>query len=458
MTESDIGRRSFFLMSVVFLVNAFLALNALGAIIGLIDDAVLLSPMDGPFFGLRTQIGMFAFVLTLFTLVFLVLVPHLPKLVLLPPVLVSVWQSFGAPGLEWSIADRASWVLLDAIYVASTALAFAINKVSSGHWFLAASRLPHKENLVVRTLVAMPIAAVVVAVVAIGAVVAVVPMFIEQQSRGYLQFAAQGLEVRETVMRKGEQTVHLVGMVHIGEPSFYRDLYASIPGDALILAEGVTDREGRMKARPTYENAARGLGLESQGEFQSLLSNSNRLPSANDPAAPVDPNKPAQPLKPGPTVHFADIDIADLSPATLRFLEEVGTIFQSPNFSEAMQRYIAVTSKFTEDEIQAVMKEIIEKRNQKALAEFDKYVGQYKKIYLPWGALHMPDFEDKMKERGYRIESQRMLPIARYQTIIDALSGRFSAVRPAARLTMPMSVKLAKIVARPRGVEPLLQE
>ena len=430
MSLASTERRSWFLVLIVFVINAFLAVNAVSALTGLVDDTVLMSPVDGPFFGLRTQIGLLAMVLTLFALAFVILVPHLPKLVLWPVVLVLVWQILGAPGLEWSITDRKTWVVLNAIALASVALAIAINKLSSGHWFLAASRLPFRENLAVRTLITMPIAALAVAFVAIGSVVAAVPVFIEQQSRGYLHFATEGLEVRETIMRKGDRTVHLVGMVHIGEPSFYRDLYASIPKDALILAEGVTDREGRMKAKPVYENAARGLGLESQGEFQKQLANSTPVPVSTDPGLPV---------KPGPYVVFADIDISELSPTTTRFLEAVGTIFQSPTLAEALQRYIDVASKFTDDEVKSIMDEIVIKRNQRALSAFDKYADQYKTIYLPWGALHMPDFEDEMTKRGYRIESQRMLPIARYQTIIDALSGRLSASRPVSWRLRPHS-------------------
>ncbi len=430
MTQVSTERRSWFLVLIVFVINAFLTVNAVSALTGLVDDTVLMSPMDGSFFGLRTQIALLAMVLTLFALAFVILVPHLPKLALLPALLVLVWQILGAPGLEWSISDRKSWVMLDAIALASVALAFAINRSLTGHWYLAASRLPLREKLVVRTLIAMPIAALAVAFVAIGAMVAAVPVFIEQQSRGYLHFAAKGLEVRETIMRKGDRTVHLVGMVHIGEPSFYRGLYASIPTDALILAEGVTDREGRMKAKPVYENAARGLGLESQGEFQKQLANSTPVPTSANPALPV---------KPGPYVVFADIDVSELSPATTRFLEAVGTIFQSPTLAEALQRYVAVASQFTDDEVKAIMAEIVNKRNQRALSSFDKYADQYKTIYLPWGALHMPGFEDEMMKRGYRIESQRMLPIARYQTIIDALSGRLGAMRPVSWRLRPHS-------------------
>ena len=38
---------------------------------------------------------------------------------------------------------------------------------------------------------------------------------------------------------------------------------------------------------------------------------------------------------------------------------------------------------------------------------------------MPWGAQHMPGLEAALKQRSFVVESQKMLPLARYQTIID---------------------------------------
>ena len=204
---------------------------------------------------------------------------------------------------------------------------------------------------------------------------------------------------------------------------------------ALILAEGVTDREGRMKARPSYDNAARGLGLESQSEFQALLAGANRVDDAS--AVSVTPSSPVASDAQAPHVLFADIDVADLSPATLRFLEAVGTVFQAPTLAEAVQRYLAISTQFKDDEVRGVMEEIVHKRNQRVLAAFDKYESQYQVIYIPWGALHMPDLEKKMKARGYRIETVHMLPIAKYDVIWKGLSNSLQPVKSTAAAAAP---------------------
>ena len=139
----------------------------------------------------------------------------------------------------------------------------------------------------------------------------------------------------------------------------------------------------------------------------------------------VQGQSPAPPAAPGkPFVVFADIDVSELSPATLSFIEAAGSIFQSATLSEAAEKYMALTGRFTEPEVRAVMEELVVKRNEHAMAAFDRHETRFKLIYLPWGALHMPDFEDRLVKRGYRIASSRMLPIARYDTIVNGIMGQ----------------------------------
>ena len=428
MTDQDMPQSRYGLPIFVALANAFLFISALSAATGLLDSLVLKSSMDSAFFMFRLQLGGLAAVLTLLALAQIMLVPQLPKLTLLPPLLAALWQLAGAPGIAWSLSDHASLARLDGIMLGVTGFGLLMNKLNFGSWFIRTIDLPVHERLFVRTLIAGPIAALLLVVFGVVALIAAIPTYIEQESRGYLHFAANGLEVRETVMKKGESEVRLVGMVHIGEPEFYRQLYAGIPPHALILAEGVTDRENRMKAKPSYDNAARGLGLQSQGEFQSLLAGSNIVEAA--PAAPPAPGTPPAAVTPAlpvvagkPSVVFADVDVSELSPETLAFIEAAGSIFQSPTLSEAVGKYIDVTGRFTEPQIRAVMEELVKKRNEHALAALDRHVARFNLIYLPWGALHMPDFEDRLVARGYRVVSSRMIPIAKYETIMNGLTG-----------------------------------
>lgn len=414
MSNLATGRR-FALAIPVFIANAFLLVTLAATTLGVVDGLLFQSPMTSTLFALRTQLSGLSLILGLILLALLILVPHLPKLTLLPGVLVMLWQMAGAPGVTWSMMDPATMLPIEAIALVSVLFGLVTNRLGYGTFLIRTADLPVYERLVLRTLIAAPIAALVLLIVPVAAIITAIPVMLQQQTGGYLRFGGQGLEVRETILVKGDREVRLVGMVHIGDPQFYRDLYASIPPTALVLAEGVTDRAGVLKASPSYENAARGMGLESQGDFQEMLRSSNRLdlpPGAPQPA--IDPSKPF--------VVFADSDISDLTPGTRKFIEAVGGIFQSSTLDEALQQYMGVTQSFTQAEIMMAMDELLIARNKKALAALDKYEAQFSLIYLPWGAAHMPDFQKQLLARGYVVKSSSLRQIARYDTILEALA------------------------------------
>ena len=142
----------------------------------------------------------------------------------------------------------------------------------------------------------------------------------------------------------------------------------------------------------------------------------------------------------------ADVDVSEFSETTLRFIRAAGEVYASPTFGEALRRLVAVSGQFTEQEVAEVLHDIVDIRNERVMAEFDKRIGAFDVVFIPWGAQHMPGLADALFERGFRVHSQRMIKVARYSTIFGGLFGR------------PARDFSAKTVARPRGVEPLLQD
>jgi uncharacterized protein YbaP (TraB family) len=119
----------------------------------------------------------------------------------------------------------------------------------------------------------------------------------------------------------------------------------------------------------------------------------------------------------------ADIDVSEFSELTIRFVSRVGEIYASATFNEALQKLTAIMGEFSEAEIALVMDDLVRRRNDKVLAELDRRLAEFDTVFIPWGALHMPGLEAGLKQRGFRIERQRMAVVARYETILGGLSG-----------------------------------
>ncbi|MEO6055112.1 MAG: hypothetical protein ABIP97_13975, partial [Chthoniobacterales bacterium] len=53
-----------------------------------------------------------------------------------------------------------------------------------------------------------------------------------------------------------------------------------------------------------------------------------------------------------------------------------------------------------------LMDDILEARNQFILAKIEESAPRYDHVVVPWGAMHMPFLEQKLREKGYH-EIQR---------------------------------------------------
>lgn len=425
MDEVEPERRSIFLRGAVFLANAFLILFAVAAVVSAVDDALLQVSEDAPFFLVELGLALALLAFLVITIVLVIFVPHLPKIVLLPPAAALVWNLAGAPPFVWSYDDHASMVPIDIVMLLVSALSFAICRLTTGQWLLSASQLPHKSHLVIRTLLVAPVFLVVVFVSLAGVVLVGLGGLIEEETGGYLRFTMQGVEVRETVMRKGDKTVHLFATVHLAEPRFYRELYASVPPGAVILAEGISDRNGLLTNGLRYNNAAHALGLESQDIFERLLregqENDGAKPQPGKPASKTDAPPPA-PKPRGPDIVRADVDASDFSPTTIKFLQRVGDFYASATMDEAMAKISKFGEDFTDADLEQVMDDILHKRNLHVLGELDKQLLTHQVVFIPWGAEHMKELEPALKERGFTIVSSRYVLIAKYETIFSGLT------------------------------------
>ena len=235
-------------------------------------------------------------------------------------------------------------------------------------------------------------------------------------------------------MTQGARPSETITFPRGGEPEFYDSLYASFPSDALVLAEGVSDRDNRLASNLSYQRLAKVLGLEQQPIL--LPSQQPEIAEAGeesrDGGFPLDVDEGAistevRTAKVSPDVVYADADLADFSETTIDFLNEVAVIYDSRNIEEVLERFQVFEEKFTDEDVEAVYEDIIFKRNERLISALDANLNRYDTIVIPWGAMHMPDLEMKLFEREFKQMSERALPLVRYQTVLTQLRSAIEA-------------------------------
>jgi hypothetical protein len=287
--------------------------------------------------------------------------------------------------------------------IAATTL--GLIRAATGHWLLSADELRRKHHLVARTVFAMLVTIVTLPVVAAGIALLLLAAVLERQTGGYLDVTRTGVDVRERVLTKDGRTVVLKAMAHYGEDDFYRTLFDGLPPKSLVLAEGLSDRDKRLRGFPSAAGIAKMIGLTQQPGMGSIRDRKDQAPSATG-AAPANP----------PDIVRADVDAAEFSDETLGLLQDLAELYAG-NVAEGIRKVVARTRA----DPAVFTRELIDKRNAHVLAIFDEKAGDYTTIVIPWGALHMPGLEAGLEKRGYRVESERTRPVVRFGTIVDSL-------------------------------------
>jgi len=414
-TDAPPARRSRFLAGVTVFVSAWLIAFAIDGTLSTVDDLLGGLAHVSALTPLRNAFAIYAVLLFLPLVVLaLVFVPQIPKRIFALPITYILWASVNPWPFAPVYTDRSTLLPLDLLQLAIAALALWRVHRRGGGFRLRAADLPVRTHLVRHTFIALGVVALALAVALPVAVAAIFAATIEKQTGGYLAFTSKGVEARETVLAKGDKKVRLVGMVHIGEERFYRDLFQSFPPDALVLVEGVSDRKELLKGKFSYGRIAAALGLEEQSGIQAEWMHAAGAASApSAPGASASAAKP--PASPGhPTILRADIDISEFTPGTIRFLGEIGELYSSPSIWEAFRRISEMDDRYADNDIEAVFKDLIDKRNARLLAVFDKESPAHPVTIIPWGAQHMPGIEKALRERGYTVQSRQALNVVRY--------------------------------------------
>lgn len=226
-----------------------------------------------------------------------------------------------------------------------------------------------------------------------------VPLILISGTGGFLGLKGGNVTSIERVYEKNGKTLHLIPMVHIGDEEFYKEL-SKVDGKVktLYLLEGVSDRNKLLK-NLDYSAFAKGAGLDLQKEH-------------------FNPEVPAE-FKDNISIKMADIDVNQFKPETRDFLKKVFEQMNKKSFFEVM--YMS-SDKFSAKESAALIVDLVQKRNAKVLSELKANENNFQKIFIPWGAAHMPEIERDILKDGYKPVSEKERIVISLDKVLKKIS------------------------------------
>lgn len=378
--------------------NLFLILFLIAAGVGL--GSALLHPYwpDNPLVGLHNLAKLL--LLLLAVPIYFGFNRHLPKLIFVPLLGYLCWGLLDYWPLEF-LADNhyqlyaASGQLL--LGLLALQLIYRQNRKS---WLLVRSQFAgpgfSAGNFFRFCLLSIPLLPLALLLLSYAAA----STLIEQNTAGFVRLKPNGLYMTEKLYTRGEKEIRLAGMIHLGQQAYYQELAASFnAGDSLLLAEGVSDRQGLLGARFSYGNLAGLLGLTSQEQFNFIgrLIEAEQLdqPSISE-AGRLD-------------ILRADIDLQQFDPRTIEVLNAIGSrLLSSSSLSDGYRDFSQWAEQHMTPELnRIVMADLVQKRNRSVLSYLPKGLQHYRTLIIPWGALHMPGIETALKQQGFELQQSR---------------------------------------------------
>jgi hypothetical protein len=398
--------------AIALVANAFLAAFALDAVLTLADELARIGLGSEVLAGARNAAAYVPLAIGPVLAALLPFAPGLPARAFLPPLVFLVWALLGALPLSLWTSGRALGLALGALQLALAALAPALVRRRSGAWRVRAADLATALFRLRRALLGL-LAAALLLPAALGAYGALaLAATLERATAGFVRFDLHGITASEREYTRGDRRVRLVGMMHVGEDAAYRELVRGFGDDALVLAEGVSDRDGLLREGLSYESVARPLGLVVQPPFEEAI---DALADADE--AGGGEGRRAR------VVH-GDVDLRDFSEETLAFLREVSLVLSSPDLASGLARAQELGKRFDAAASERILRDLVELRNAHLIRELEAALPDHATIVVPWGALHLPAVERALVGWGFRLGAERHYRLVRYATLASALVDR----------------------------------
>jgi hypothetical protein len=253
-------------------------------------------------------------------------------------------------------------------------------------------------------LVAMPLATILFCGLAMASSLLGLATHVELLTGGYARLRPDGIYLVERNFHSGDREVRLTGMMHIASREFYSGLLSGIDSrvPSIVLVEGVTDRRRLLGGRTlSYERLASFLNVTPQSK--SVFSDQV---FAGLEGQISQQSKSAQESKGsrerGITFKHADVDVETFHPQTIGFILAVIGLFQSTDLRELLAGVLDPSSPIANEDAQTqVIEDILVLRNRRLTSEIESSLRDYRRVIVPWGAMHLPEIESWLQEREF---------------------------------------------------------
>jgi hypothetical protein len=400
--------------------NLFLSLFLADGCVSFFDELVSLFAPVALLSGVRDVLAGFVIIMAVLVYLCLGIDRRLPKRVFLPLILFVFWCPLSVWFFPALAGSRAYGILVTVAQVALVMLPLSCFR-KGGRRSLTMPPAMFDTPLfsLKNTLVFGAVNLFVIPVALALLVLYTANSYMAEYTSGFMRLAPGGLYMTDRVYRRGDRTIRLAGMIHVGEKKYYDELAGSVAqGRTIVLAEGVTDEKNLLRNRLDYGRVAGFLGLTSQEKmhFRGKLIGPEAL---DEPQAPC--GGAGEKERTGPAdILRADVDISAFRPPTILLLNTMGKHLQE---SHSLVKGLLAVNAWAEKNItremnDVIMDDILYRRNREVIRYLGKALARYDTVVIPWGAMHMKEIEEEVLKRGYRLQEERERVSIDFQKIL----------------------------------------
>jgi len=387
------------------LTNGFWLAFLLDGVISLIDEAFFAGGTASALYGLRAAGSTIVVLASLGVALMVAFTPRSPKRVLVPLLLFTWWAGLaqGFPLGFLKVPQVMLWISL--CQVALAALLFIFFRSQENRWPFAPA--PRPAFAWRYAILSVPAAAVLFAVFVVLAIFTGLSGQLETVSGGYVKMRPDGIYLLERRFQSGDREVRLSGMMHIAEEEFYTDLLPAADPKlpSVVLIEGVTDYDNRLGDEGlSYSRLASMLSISSQEDSVFMEKVSAGLRRHREHSSGNETQRDEPTLEDSGSMDFvhADVDVSTFHPKTISFIVTVMSIFQAEDWPSFLKKFSETSGPLNDESSQKqVIQDILHSRNERLVSEIQASLKDYRRVIIPWGALHLMGVESWLRQHDF---------------------------------------------------------